>query len=68
MFEGLSNADLENIVSALSSKRVAEKLASTDFDFHATAFLSALGVKGTLQLAALLFSAEAKQALSSLVQ
>lgn len=68
MFEGLSNADLERIVSAISSKRVSEKLASADFDFHATAFLSALGVKGTLQLAGLLFSAEAKQALSSLVQ
>jgi geranylgeranyl reductase family protein len=68
IFEGLSNSDLENIVSSLSSKRVAEKLASTDFDFHATAFLSALGVKGTLQLAGVLFSAEAKQALSSLVQ
>ncbi|MDA4133077.1 MAG: NAD(P)/FAD-dependent oxidoreductase, partial [Thaumarchaeota archaeon] len=68
MFEGLSNDDLERIVFALSSKRVSEKLASTDFDFHATAFLSALGVKGTLQLAGLLFSAEAKQALSSLVQ
>ena len=68
VFEGLSNADLESIVSSLSSKRVAERLASTDFDFHATAFLSALGVKGTLQLAGVLFSAEAKQALSSLVQ
>jgi len=68
MFEGLSNGDLENIVSTLASKRVAEKLASSDFDFHATGLLSALGVKGTLQLAGLLFSAEAKQALSSLVR
>lgn len=67
-FEGLSNEDIEHIVSVLSTKRVREKLASADFDFHATAMLSALGVKGTLQLAGLLFSSEARQTLSSLVQ
>jgi len=67
LYEGLSNGDVDKIVSALGSKRVSEKLSTTDFDFHATAFLSALGVKGTLQLASILFSAEARQALSSLV-
>ena len=66
LYEGLSNDDVEKIVAALGSKRVSEKLATTDFDFHATAFLSALGVKGTLQLASVLISAEARQALSSL--
>lgn len=68
IFEGLSNDDLERIVSLLSSKRVSEKLASADFDFHATALLSAVGVKGTLQLAGVLISAEARQALASLVR
>jgi flavin-dependent dehydrogenase len=68
IFEGLSNDDLERIVSLLSSKRVSERLASADFDFHATALLSAVGVKGTLQLAGVLISAEARQALASLVR
>jgi digeranylgeranylglycerophospholipid reductase len=68
IFERLSNEDLENIVEVLNARKVSEKLASTDFDFHATAVLSALGMKGTLQLARMLLSAEAKQALSSLVQ
>ena len=67
-FESLSNDDFEQIVSVLSSKKVSGRLASTDFDFHASAMLSALGVKGTLQLAGLLFSAEARQTLSSLAQ
>ena len=67
LYEGLSNGDVDKIVSALGSKRVSERLSTTDFDFHATAFLSALGVKGTLQLASILFSAEARQVLSSLV-
>ncbi|MDA4113797.1 MAG: NAD(P)/FAD-dependent oxidoreductase [Thaumarchaeota archaeon] len=66
LFESLSNSDVDKIVSALGSKRVSERLSTTDFDFHATAFLSALGVKGTLQLASVLFSAEARQVLSSL--
>jgi geranylgeranyl reductase family protein len=68
IFEGLSNKDMESIVATLSSKRISERLARTDFDFHATALLSTLGVRGTLQLAGVLFSAEARQALSSLVQ
>jgi len=38
------------------------------FDFHATAALSALGIKGLLQLAGVIASSEAKQALSSLVR
>ena len=66
MYESLSNPDIDRIVSALGSKRVSERLAKTDFDFHATAFISALGAKGTLQLASILLSAEARQALSSL--
>ncbi|MGD0638191.1 MAG: NAD(P)/FAD-dependent oxidoreductase [Nitrososphaerales archaeon] len=66
MFERLSNAEIDRIVATLGSKRVSERLAKTDFDFHATAFLAALGAKGTLQLASILLSAEARQALSSL--
>lgn len=66
LYEGLSNADLDKIVSAVGSKRVAEKLSSTDFDFHGTALLSALGARQTMRLAGVLLSAEARQALSSL--
>jgi digeranylgeranylglycerophospholipid reductase len=66
LFESLSNTDVEKIVGALSSERVSRKLASTDFDFHGSALLSALGVRGVLQLSSVLLSAEARQVLSSL--
>ena len=68
LYRHLSNDDLDKMVSALSAPSVAAKLSSTDFDFHASALLAALGTKLTLQLAGVLISAEAKQALSSLAQ
>ena len=68
IYENLSNGDLDKLVATLERPKVAAKLASGSFDFHASAALSALGVKGLLQLAGVLVSSEAKQALSSLVR
>jgi len=68
IFENLSNKDLDKLVSMLERRKTAEKLASGSFDFHASAALSALGVKGLLQLAGVVASSEAKQAISSLVR
>jgi digeranylgeranylglycerophospholipid reductase len=67
IYENFSNGDLEKLVGTLERPRVASKLASGSFDFHASSALSALGVRGLLQLAGVLVSSEAKQALSSLV-
>ncbi len=68
IYENLSNNDLDKLVATLQRPKVAAKLASGSFDFHASAALSALGVKGLLQLAGVLVSSEAKNALSSLVR
>ena len=68
IYENLSNKDLERLIATLERPRVAAKLASGSFDFHASSALSALGVKGLLQLAGVLVSSEAKQTLSSLVR
>jgi digeranylgeranylglycerophospholipid reductase len=68
IYENLSNRDLDKLVATLERPKVASKLATGSFDFHASAALSALGVKGLLQLAGVLVSSEAKQALSSLVR
>ena len=68
IYGNLSNRDLDKLVAALEKPKVASKLASGSFDFHASAALSALGVKGLLQLAGVIASSEAKQALSSLVR
>lgn len=68
VFEHLSNEDLDKMAGALSSPGVSAKLASADFDFHASSLVSALGARTTIQLAGVLISVEAKRALSSLVQ
>jgi digeranylgeranylglycerophospholipid reductase len=68
IYGNLSNRDLDKLVAALERPKVASKLASGSFDFHASTALSALGVKGLLQLAGVIASSEAKQALSSLVR
>lgn len=68
IFENLSNKDLERLVATLERPRVAAKLASGSFDFHASAALSALGVRGVLQLAGVLVSSEARQTLASLAR
>jgi flavin-dependent dehydrogenase len=68
IYQNLSNKDLDKLVATLERPKVASKLAAGSFDFHASAALSALGVKGLLQLAGVLVSSEAKQAVSSLVR
>ena len=68
IYENLSNRDLDKLVATLEKPKVASKLASGSFDFHASSALSALGVKGLLQLAGVLVSSEAKQAVASLVR
>jgi digeranylgeranylglycerophospholipid reductase len=67
IFENLSNKDLDKLVATLENPKVAEKLSAGSFDFHASAAISALGVKGVLQLAGVLMSSEAKHALAALV-
>jgi geranylgeranyl reductase family protein len=68
IYENLSNKDLDRLVATFEQPKVASRLASGSFDFHASAALSALGVRGLLQLAGVLVSSEAKQALASLVR
>ncbi|HUI00259.1 MAG TPA: NAD(P)/FAD-dependent oxidoreductase [Nitrososphaerales archaeon] len=68
IYENLSNRDLDKLVATLDRPKVASKLAAGSFDFHATAAVSALGVTGILQLAGVLVSSEAKQAVASLVR
>ena len=68
LYESLSNGDVDKIVRTIGSKKVSERLSASDFDFHASAFLSALGARGAIQLAGILLSAEAKQVLLSQAQ
>ena len=64
VFEKLSNADLDALVTALSARRVASKLSQGDFDFHASSLLGALGIQGVLRMARVVASAEARSLLA----
>lgn len=68
VLEGLTNRELDSMVAQLGSDRVRKKLASSDFDYHASSLLSALGVAGVLRLARVLVSAEARELIASLAQ
>jgi geranylgeranyl reductase family protein len=63
VFEKLSNADLEAMVEIIATPRLILKLSETDFDFHASALLGALGVTGLLRLAKAVASAEVRSLL-----
>lgn len=68
VLEGLTNRELDSMVAQLGSDRVRKKLASSDFDYHASSLLSALGVAGILKLARVIVSAEARELIASLAQ
>jgi digeranylgeranylglycerophospholipid reductase len=63
VLEKLSNADLEAVIATLASPRLMQKLSSTDFDFHGTAILKALGVPGVMKIAKVVASAEVRSLL-----
>ena len=63
VLEKLSNADLEAVIATVASPKLLRKISTTDFDFHGTAILGALGVPGLLRLARVVASAEVRSLL-----
>ena len=63
VLEKLSNGDLDAIISALGTPQLARKLSNSDFDFHASAILGALGIAGLLRVARVVASAEVRSLL-----
>ncbi|HUI23726.1 MAG TPA: NAD(P)/FAD-dependent oxidoreductase [Nitrososphaerales archaeon] len=64
VLEKLSNDDLEAVITTVASPRLLQKISTTDFDFHGTAILGALGVPGLLRLAKVVASAEVRSLLT----
>jgi digeranylgeranylglycerophospholipid reductase len=62
-FEAMSNDDLDSITKAISTPRLTSQLSQSDFDFHASALLSAIGLSGVLKLTGVVAKAEAKSLL-----
>jgi flavin-dependent dehydrogenase len=65
VFEKLTNADLESLMEIVATPKVVLKLSQSDFDFHASALLGALGIQGVLRLARAVTSAEVRAMLVS---
>ncbi|MDV3277683.1 MAG: NAD(P)/FAD-dependent oxidoreductase [Nitrososphaerales archaeon] len=64
VFENLSNKDLDALVTALATPKLLSRLSQSDFDFHATALLGAVGVGGLLRVARVVASAGARSLLT----
>jgi digeranylgeranylglycerophospholipid reductase len=64
VYEKLSSQDLEAVFSALATPKLVLKLSQTDFDFHASALLGALGVSGLLRIGRVVASAEVRSLLA----
>jgi digeranylgeranylglycerophospholipid reductase len=60
VFEKLSNQDLDAMMKAMATPKLILKLSQSDFDFHATAILGALGLPGLLRVARVVASAEVR--------
>jgi flavin-dependent dehydrogenase len=63
VLEKLSNHDMEAIMKAVSTPKLVQKLSNTDFDFHGSALLGALGVPGLLRITKAVASAEVRSLL-----
>jgi digeranylgeranylglycerophospholipid reductase len=63
VFEKLSNPDLEALVRAMATPKLILKLSQSDFDFHASSLLGALGLPGLLRVAKVVASAEVRSLL-----
>ena len=63
VLEKLTNSDIEAVMRALSAPKLVQKLSRTDFDYHASALLGALGVPGLLRVAKVVASAEVRSML-----
>ena len=60
VFEKLTNSDLESLMEIVATPKVVLKLSQSDFDFHASALLGALGIQGVIRLARAVTSAEVR--------
>ncbi len=64
VLEKLSNSDMDALVTTLATPKLILKLSQSDFDFHATAILGALGIPGLLRVARVVASAEVRSLLA----
>lgn len=63
MLERLDNTTLDKIFSAITPEMLADISSNDDFDFHTTAIVKMLGLKGSLKIAQSIFGGEIRKLL-----
>jgi geranylgeranyl reductase family protein len=64
MLERLDNQTIDKLFSSVTPEMVADISDNEDFDFHTTALVKLLGLKGSLKVAQTIFGAEIRKLLS----
>ena len=64
MLERLDNKTIDKLFSAVTPQMIEEISKNDDFDFHTSALIKLLGIKGSLKVAQTIFGAEVKKLLS----
>ena len=65
VFQQLTNQDMEALVKAVATPKVVLALSQSDFDYHASALLGALGLPGLMKVARVVAAAGVKSLLST---
>jgi len=64
MLERLDNRTIETLFSSVTEEMIHDISSNDDFDFHTSAIIKMLGLKGSLKVAQTIFGAEIKKLLS----
>ncbi len=64
MLERLDNPTIEKLFSAITPEMISDISNNDDFDFHTTAIVKMLGLKGSLKIAQTIFGGEIRKLLS----
>jgi geranylgeranyl reductase family protein len=64
MLERLDNQTIDKLFSSVTPEMIADISENEDFDFHTTALVKLLGLKGSLKVAQTIFGAEIRKLLS----
>jgi uncharacterized protein YaaW (UPF0174 family) len=63
MLERLDNKSIDTIFDSLTPEMIADISNNDDFDFHTSAIIKMLGLKGSLKVAQTMFGAEIRKLL-----
>lgn len=64
MLERLDNSTIDKIFSTITPEMISDISSNDDFDFHTSAIVKMLGIKGSLKIAQTVFGGEVRKLLS----